>query len=100
MAATCLYLATKVEESARRMKDLVTACAQKAQKNDKLQLDENSKDFIKWQDTVLCNELILLETVCFDMTIDHPQAYLCELEAHNSKRTAQSSHRARYSSFS
>jgi hypothetical protein len=43
MAATSLLVAAKVEESTRRIKDFVNACAQKAAKNDKLVLDENSK---------------------------------------------------------
>ncbi|ORE23298.1 cyclin-like protein [Rhizopus microsporus] len=43
IAATSLFVATKVEECTRRMKDIVTACAQKAQKNDKLSLEEDSK---------------------------------------------------------
>lgn len=48
MAATCLYVATKVEESTRRIKDFVQACAQKASKNDKLQLTEDSKVSRGW----------------------------------------------------
>ncbi|KAI9253151.1 cyclin-like protein [Sporodiniella umbellata] len=43
IAATSLFLATKVEESTRRIKDIATVCAQKAQKNDKLVLEEGSK---------------------------------------------------------
>lgn len=36
-------MATKVEECTRRIKDIVIVCAQKAQKNDKLSLEEGSK---------------------------------------------------------
>lgn len=43
MAATSLFVATKVEESTRRIKDFINACAQKAAKNDKLTLEEGSK---------------------------------------------------------
>ncbi|KAI8098943.1 cyclin-like protein [Halteromyces radiatus] len=80
MAATSLFVATKVEESTRRIKDFVNACAQKASKNDKLILDEDSKDFIKWKDTMLCNEVILLETLCFDLSIQHPHTCLLAME--------------------
>ncbi|KAI8334358.1 cyclin-like protein [Chlamydoabsidia padenii] len=80
MAATCLYVATKVEESTRRIKDFVVACAQKASKNDKLRLNEDSKDFIKWKDTMLCNEVVLMETLCFDLTVEHPHTHLLEME--------------------
>ncbi|CAO3647426.1 unnamed protein product [Cunninghamella echinulata] len=80
MAATCLFVATKVEESTRRIKDFINACAQKAAKNDKLTLEEGSKDFIKWKDTMLCNEVILLETLCFDLTIEHPHTCLLDFQ--------------------
>jgi protein BUR2 len=38
-----LFLSTKVEENTRKLRDIVNACAQKAQKNEKLQLTEDSK---------------------------------------------------------
>ncbi|KAI8142415.1 cyclin-like protein [Fennellomyces sp. T-0311] len=79
IAATSLFVATKVEESTRRIKDFVNVCAQKAQKNDKLILTEDSKDFIKWKDTMLCNEATLLETLCFDISIEHPHTHLLEM---------------------
>ncbi|KAI8068597.1 cyclin-like protein [Gongronella butleri] len=79
MGATCLYVATKVEENTRRMRDFINACAQKASKNDKLTLDEGSKEFTKWKDTMLYNEIVLLEALCFDLAIEHPHSYLMEL---------------------
>ncbi|CAO3629543.1 unnamed protein product [Cunninghamella blakesleeana] len=81
MAATSLFVASKVEENTRRIKDFINACAQKASKNDKLTLEEGSKDYMKWKDTMLCNEVILLETLCFDLTIEHP--HMCLLEFQN-----------------
>ncbi|KAI8331528.1 cyclin-like protein [Chlamydoabsidia padenii] len=80
MAATSLFVAAKVEENTRRIKDFVNACAQKAAKNDKLVLNEDSKDFVRWKETMLFNEVILLETLCFDLTIEHPHLYLEYLE--------------------
>ncbi|KAI8373346.1 cyclin-like protein [Blakeslea trispora] len=81
IAATCLFVATKVEECTRRLKDIVLACAQKSQKNDKLRLEEDSKDFIRWKELMLYNEIIVLETLCFDLSVEHPQLRLLELEA-------------------
>ncbi|CAO3683526.1 unnamed protein product [Rhizopus microsporus] len=81
IAATSLFVATKVEECTRRMKDIVTACAQKAQKNDKLSLEEDSKDFIRWKETLLHYEVILLETLCFDLTVQQAHTSLCQIEA-------------------
>ncbi|KAG1046962.1 hypothetical protein G6F46_012110 [Rhizopus delemar] len=80
IAATSLFVATKVEECTRRIKDIVIVCAQKAQKNDKLTLEEDSKDFIKWKETLLHYEAILLETLCFDLTVQQPHTSLTELE--------------------
>ncbi|CAO3584914.1 unnamed protein product [Absidia cylindrospora] len=80
MAATSLFVATKVEENTRRTKDFVNACAQKASKNDKLILDEGSKDFVRWKETMLRNEVILLETLCFDLSVEHPHTCLLGME--------------------
>ncbi|CAO3702514.1 unnamed protein product [Rhizopus stolonifer] len=80
ISATCLFVATKVEECTRRIKDIVMVCAQKAQKNDKLNLAEDSKDFLKWKETLLRYEVTLLETLCFDLTVQQAHTSLCELE--------------------
>ncbi|SAL96782.1 hypothetical protein [Absidia glauca] len=37
-------------------------------------------DFVKWKDTMLCNEVVLLETLCFDLTVEHPHTPLLEME--------------------
>ncbi|RCI06609.1 hypothetical protein CU098_013164 [Rhizopus stolonifer] len=79
IAATSLLVATKVEECTRRIKDIVIVCAQKAQKNDKAVLEENSKDFLKWKETLLHFESILLETLCFDLTVQQPHNHLEKL---------------------
>ncbi|PNS19418.1 hypothetical protein CAC42_2595 [Sphaceloma murrayae] len=79
LGATCLFLATKVEESCRKMKDTVIACCRVAQKNPNLVIDEQSKDFWKWRDTILLNEDVLLETLCFDLTIEAPHKQLFEM---------------------
>lgn len=61
VAATATFLATKVEENCRKMKELVVACARVAQKDPSLLIDENSKEFWRWRDTILHNEDVLLE---------------------------------------
>lgn len=72
LAATAIFLATKVEENCRKMKELVVACCRVAQKNPNLMVDEQTKDFWKWRDTILYNEDVLLETICFDLTVESP----------------------------
>lgn len=74
-----MFLATKVEENCRKMKDLVVACCRVAQKKPNLPVDDQSKDFWKWRDTILQTEDILLEMLCFDLTIEAPHRHLFTL---------------------
>lgn len=49
-----------------------------AMKNPKLIVDEKSKDFAKWKDTILLDEEILLEALAFDLTLDSPYELLSQ----------------------
>ena len=79
IAATSLFLATKVEETCRRIKELVIACCRVAQKNPSLLVDEQTKDFWRWKDTILFTEDVLLETLCFDLSVESPYNILYDL---------------------
>lgn len=70
MAATCLFLATKVEENCRKMKELVVACVRVAQKDPKKIVDEQDKEYWRWRDNILHSEDILLEALCFDLSLE------------------------------
>lgn len=78
VAATALFLATKVEENCRKMKELVVACCRVAQKQPNLVVDEQSKEYWKWRDTILHNEDLLLEALCFDLQLEQPYRILFE----------------------
>ena len=78
IAATALFLATKVEENCRKMKELVVACCRVAQKQPSLIVDEQSKEYWKWRDTILHNEDLLLEALCFDLELEQPYRILFE----------------------
>ena len=78
-AATALFLATKVEESCRKIKELILAFCRVAQKNPNLVIDEQSKDWWRWRDCILHNEDVLLETLCFDLTMESPHRQLFEM---------------------
>lgn len=78
MAATSIYLATKVEEDCRKMKDLVVACVRVAQKDPNKLVDEQDKEYWRWRDSILHNEDVLLEALCFDLTLDPPYKILSE----------------------
>ncbi|KAI9832872.1 MAG: hypothetical protein M1819_003902 [Sarea resinae] len=79
IAATALFLASKVEENCRKMRELVIACCRIAQKNPSLIIDEQSKEYWRWRDTILHNEDILLEAICFDLSVEPPYKILFDL---------------------
>lgn len=76
IAATSLFLATKVEENVRRMKEIVVSCCRVAQKQPNMIVDEQSKEFWKWRDTILHHEDMLLEALCFDLQLEQPYRIL------------------------
>ncbi|KAJ9503409.1 hypothetical protein H2202_001563 [Exophiala xenobiotica] len=71
VAATALFLATKVEENYRKMREV-------AQKQPNLVVDEQSKEYWKWRDTILHNEDLLLEALCFDLQLEQPYRILLD----------------------
>lgn len=79
IAATALFLATKVEENCRKMKELVVACCRVAQKQPNLVVDEQNKEYWRWRDTILVNEDLLLEALCFDLQLQHPYRVLFDI---------------------
>ena len=76
VAATALFLATKVEENCRKIRELVVACCRVAQKQPNLVVDEQNKEYWKWRDTILHNEDVLLEALCFDLEFEQPYRIL------------------------
>ena len=78
VAATAIFLATKVEENYRKMKELVVACCRVAQKQPNLVIDDQSKEYWKWRDTILHNEDLLLEALCFDLQLEQPYRTLLD----------------------
>lgn len=82
IAATCLFLATKVEENCRKMKDLVVACVRVAQKEPNKEVDEQDKEFWRWRDVLLQLEDLLLEALCFDLSLESPYKLLYTFLVH------------------
>ncbi|KAL2315943.1 Cyclin pch1 [Schizosaccharomyces pombe] len=76
VAATCIFLATKVEDSVRKLRDIVINCAKVAQKNSNVLVDEQTKEYWRWRDVILYTEEVLLEALCFDFTVEHPYPYV------------------------
>lgn len=82
-AGIALFLATKVEESCRKLKDMILALCRIAQKNPNLMIDEQSKDWWRWRDCILLNEDVMLETLCFDLTVESPHRQLFNILKYN-----------------
>ncbi|KAJ5093976.1 hypothetical protein N7456_009837 [Penicillium angulare] len=76
IAAVALFVAFKVDETMRRMKDFVVACCRVAMKQPDLIVDEQSKDYWKWRDLILQNESVMLEYLCFDLQLESPYRIL------------------------
>jgi protein BUR2 len=78
IAATALFLANKTEENCRKTRDLIIAVAKVAQKNAKLIIDEQSKEYWRWRDSILTYEELMLEMLTFDLMVDNPYQRLFE----------------------
>ena len=68
-----------MEENCRKTKDIIIAVAKVAQKNAKLIIDEQSKEYWRWRDSILTYEEIMLEQLTFDLMVDNPYRHLFEL---------------------
>jgi protein BUR2 len=53
--------------------------AKVAQKNSKLVIDEQSKEYWRWRDSILTYEEVMLEQLTFDLMVDNPYHHLFEL---------------------
>ncbi|KAG0205327.1 hypothetical protein BGX28_003035 [Mortierella sp. GBA30] len=87
VGAACIYLATKTEESTRKFRDIIVTCAQKAAKKD-LQMDDGSKEYRVWKDTIIFTEEQLLETLCFELTVEQPYNIMTSLFDHHYTKDA------------
>lgn len=77
IAATAVYVAYKTKENPRKMHELIVAVSRVAQKDPNLMIDEQSKEFWKWRDTVQHHENLMLEVLCFDLdpVLPYPVLY-------------------------
>ena len=73
IATTCLFLAGKVEETPKKIKDVVieTYKAQHGAAGKASGPDPESKEFWSLKEEILVCERILLQTLDFDLTVEH-----------------------------
>ena len=74
VAATAIYLATKVEEQHTRLRDIVNVC-HRTRHPDKAHLELDSV-FWKLRDTISSCELLMMRMLQFQVTYVHPHKYM------------------------
>merc|ERR1712012_879253 len=93
IAAAALFLAAKVEEQPRKLEHVIKVsyiCLHR----DSPQLDSKSEQYLTEAQELVSNENILLQTLGFDVAIDHPHTHVvkcCQL-VKASKELAQTSY--------
>ena len=80
MGATALFIASKAEEMGRRLQHLIMASYKVAQKNNNAEITQDSKEYWTWRDIILYNEELMLEALCYDLTITHPYQSILEFQ--------------------
>lgn len=73
IATTCLFLAGKVEETPKKLKDVINTCYQLRQEN---QVPLTKETYETLRKTILQNEYSVLKALHFDLTVEHPYKYL------------------------
>ncbi len=76
LGATCLFLAGKVEEDLRKLRDVVSVWMNLRRKRGEVVADSETKDVTN---KILLAERILLQTLCFDLQVVHPFSHLLDL---------------------
>lgn len=78
MALTMVFLASKVEESPRKLRDVILKGLSIRFKSSEV-FSESSPEYLKLYDRVLQLEKMALAVLCFDLTIDHPFRHIARL---------------------
>ncbi|KAJ2159820.1 hypothetical protein GGF46_002760 [Coemansia sp. RSA 552] len=78
IAATCLFLACKAEESLRKLESFIPVIVHYASKGNS-KAGPGTSEFEKWRAVILRTEVVVLEALCFDVVVDQPHVQLAEL---------------------
>lgn len=73
IGSCCLFLAGKVEDSPKKWQDIISRSYFYKHKQ---KISDKSKEWYTSKETLLLYERILLQTLSFDLTVDHPYVYL------------------------
>jgi len=75
IATTSLFLAGKVEETPKKLRDVIEVTYMIRFKGKEIPKPD-SVEFNQIREQILANELIVLQTIAFDLTVEHPYKYL------------------------
>ncbi|XP_035658177.1 cyclin-T2-like, partial [Branchiostoma floridae] len=75
LAAACLFLAAKVEEQPRKLEHVIRV-AHVCLHRDSPNLDTKSETYLQQAQDLVINESILLQTLGFEVAIDHPHTHV------------------------
>lgn len=75
IATACMFLAAKVEEVHRKLRDVLRQ-SYELQYAERLEIDSEKYNNFKRQ--VLVAERLVLQTIAFDLTVEHPHRFLQE----------------------
>ncbi|CDS11956.1 hypothetical protein LRAMOSA04152 [Lichtheimia ramosa] len=78
LAATCMFLACKVEDSFCKINDIVSISMGHLYTWGSTN-EEKAKMFFGWRDAIVRYEIIVLETLCFDLSVNHPYEPLLDI---------------------
>ena len=81
VTVACILLAAKTEESPKKLTTVIQEChrlkTMSVKKSGKIgSLDVNSQEFIRLKERTLLLERVILHTIGFELSIDHPHKVL------------------------
>lgn len=73
-----MFLAGKVEETPKKLKEVIeiTYITRNKGKENVVPPKPESPEFIASREQILHHELIVLQTIAFDLTVEHPYKFL------------------------
>eukprot|EP00592_Proboscia_alata_P007095 CAMPEP_0194356796 /NCGR_PEP_ID=MMETSP0174-20130528/4366_1 /TAXON_ID=216777 /ORGANISM="Proboscia alata, Strain PI-D3" /LENGTH=341 /DNA_ID=CAMNT_0039126531 /DNA_START=12 /DNA_END=1037 /DNA_ORIENTATION=- len=81
VAVACILLAAKTEESPKKLSHVILKCHQlktRATDPGKGMLDPKGEEYLKLKERILLLERIILHTIGFELSIDHPYKFLVD----------------------
>eukprot|EP01119_Soliformovum_irregulare_P025194 TRINITY_DN9263_c0_g1_i1.p1 TRINITY_DN9263_c0_g1~~TRINITY_DN9263_c0_g1_i1.p1 ORF type:complete len:408 (-),score=65.74 TRINITY_DN9263_c0_g1_i1:3-1226(-) len=73
---TCLFLAGKVEETPKKLKEVIEITFEVKNKHLSVESKLTEEEFNSIRASILTNELLILQTLAFDLTVEHPYKFL------------------------